>query len=235
MMERIAQLGVAPGAEFPWASFDPDVQQAIIDGVEAGKAAIREQEAHLGEHINGWQIALDLGRYGTKYAYRAAWTFFGVGGNLIEDACYPLATTDGNGEPLDSEHRYTLHFDQEQLPPVNAFWSLTMYDAESYLVPNPINRYTLGDRSGLTYDDDGSLTLYIQRDTPDASNEANWLPAPAEGKFKVALGSTRRNPRSPRGTGSRHRSCAPIRSGFPGPKLVRLRTPPKPPGLPAVC
>ena len=112
------------------------MQQAITEGVEAGKQAIREQEAHLGEHVNGWQVALDLGRYGTKYAYRAAWTFFGVGGNLIEDACYPLATTDGNGEPLDSAHRYTLHFDRDQLPPVNAFWSLTMYDAESYLVAN---------------------------------------------------------------------------------------------------
>ena len=187
VMERIARLGIVPGAEFPWASFDPEVQQAISEGVEAGKRAVREQEAHLGEHVNGWQVALDLGRYGTKYAYRAAWTFFGVGGNLIEDACYPLATTDGNGEPLDSAHRYTLHFDHDRLPPVNAFWSLTMYDAESYLVANAINRYTLGDRSGLTYDDDGSLALYIQSEKADASNEANWLPTPSEGRFKLAL------------------------------------------------
>jgi hypothetical protein len=187
MMERIARLGITPGAGFPWASFDPAVQEAITKGTEAGRQAVRAQDAHLGKHVNGWQMTLDMGRYGTRYAYRAAWTFFGLGGNLIEDACYPLATTDGNGEPLDSAHRYTLHFDQEQLPPVNAFWSLTMYDAESYLVPNPINRYALGDRSGLSYDDDGSLTLHIQRDRPDVSNDANWLPAPSEGKFKIAL------------------------------------------------
>ena len=90
-----------------------------------------------------------------------------------------------HGEPLDSAHRYTLHFDHDRLPPVNAFWSLTMYDAESYLVANAINRYTLGDRSGLTYDDDGSLTLYIQSEKPDASNEANWLPAPQRGPLQA--------------------------------------------------
>ena len=110
-MARIAKLGIAPGAEFPWASFEPAVQEAIAAGVKAGQQAIHDQEAHLGEHVNGWQITLDMGRYGTRYAYRAAWTFFGVGGNLIEDACYPLATTDGDGEPLDSSHRYRLHFD----------------------------------------------------------------------------------------------------------------------------
>ncbi len=107
-----------------------------------------------------------------------------MGGNLIEDACYPLALTDGQGEPLDSSHRYRLHFDRDQLPPVNAFWSLTMYNAESYLVQNAIDRYTLGDRSGLTYGDDGSLTLSVQS-KPDTSQE-NWLPAPSEGRFKVA-------------------------------------------------
>ena len=113
VMERIAALGIAPGVEFPWERFEPAVQDAISAGVTAGQQAIHDQEAHLGEHINGWQVALDMGRYGTRYAYRAAWTFFGVGGNLIEDACYPLAVTDGDGEPLDSSHRYTLHFEPE--------------------------------------------------------------------------------------------------------------------------
>ena len=187
VMERIAKLGIAPGAGFPWERFEPAVQDAISVGVEAGKKAIHAQEAHLGDHVNGWQVTLDMGRYGTRYGYRAAWTFFGVGGNLIEDACYPLATTDGDGEPLDSSHRYTLTFDRDGLPPVNAFWSLTMYDPDSYLVANAADRYALGDRSGLRYDDDGSLTLHLQRDKPDAATEANWLPAPADGAFKVAL------------------------------------------------
>ena len=187
LMERIAALGVAPGAEFPWAGFDPDVQHAITEGVEAGRLDLHAQQAHLGDYVNGWQITLDMGRYGTRYAYRAAWTFFGVGGNLIEDACYPLAAIDGTGVPLDSAHRYTLHFDHDQLPPVNAFWSLTMYDPDSYLVPNPVDRYALGDRSGLSYEDDGSLTLTLQSERPEASPQANWLPAPPKGAFKVAL------------------------------------------------
>ena len=187
VMERIAGLGVAPGAEFPWAGFDPDVQHAITEGVEAGQLDLHAQQGHLGDYANGWQITLDMGRYGTRYAYRAAWTFFGVGGNLIEDACYPLASIDGTGEPLDSARRYTLHFDHDQLPPVNAFWSLTMYDPDSYLVPNPVDRYALGDRSGLSYEDDGSLTLTLQSERPEASPEANWLPTPPKGAFKVAL------------------------------------------------
>jgi hypothetical protein len=177
VLERIAALGIAPGAEFPWGSFPPSVQQAITEGVEAGKQAIHEQEQHLGEHVNGWQIALDMGRYGTKYAYRAAWTFFGVG----------FAVVDGNGELLDSSQRYQLRFAPQELPPVNAFWSLTMYDNESYLVPNAIDRYALGDRSGLAYGQDGSLTLFIQRESPGPAKESNWLPAPSQGGFKLAL------------------------------------------------
>ena len=157
-------------------------------------------------------MALDMGRYGTRYAYRAGWTFFGVGGNLIEDACYPLAVTDGQGDPLDSSHHYTLHFGPGQIPPVNAFWSLTMYDPESYLVPNPINRYALGDRSGLTYGPDGSLTLHIQSETSGASRETNWLPAPGEGRFKLALRLTRPSPKSPRAHGNRHQSNAPTKA-----------------------
>lgn len=167
--------------------FRPWVNHAITDGVEAGQQAIRAREADLGDHVNGWQVTLDMGRYGTRYAHRAAWTFFGVGGNLIEGACYPITTTDGNGDPLDSSHRYTLHLDSDGLPPVNAFWSLTMYDPDTYLVAKAIDRYSLGDRSELTYADDGSLMLYIQREQPDGSTETNWPPAPSKGRFKVAL------------------------------------------------
>jgi hypothetical protein len=93
----------------------------------------------------------------------------------------------GNGNPLDSAYRCTLHFDQNQLPPVTAFWSLTMYDPETYRVPNAINRYALGDRSELTYANDGSLRSTSRCERPDASMEPNWLAAPPRGSFKVAL------------------------------------------------
>ena len=119
--------------------------------------------------------------------YRAGWTFFGVGGNLPEDAVYPFAELDGDGKPFNGANKYTLHFTKAEIPPVDAFWSLTMYDDDAYLVANPINRYALGDRSHLTFDADGGLTLYIQSDSPGKDKESNWLPAPKDAGFKLAL------------------------------------------------
>ena len=187
LMERIAALGVEPGAAFSTSGFDSDVRTGVEEGVAAAQQAIRDEEPKLGEHVNGWNLARDLGRYGTKYLYRAAWTFFGVGGNLVEDAFYPLSLVDGDGEPYDSVNKYVLRFAEEELPAVDAFWSVTMYDKDSYLVANPVNRYALGDRSNLNFADDGSLTIFIQSDSPGDETAANWLPAPTEGGFKLAL------------------------------------------------
>ena len=145
------------------------------------------RETPRGKNVNGWDIALDMGRYGTNYPYRASWTFYGVGGNLPEDAIYPFAAKDGDGKPLNGANKYVLHFAKTEIPPVNAFWSLTMYDAQSYLVPNPINRYALGDRSGMKFGEDGSLTIYVQNESPEADRQTNWLPAPKEGEFRLAL------------------------------------------------
>ena len=167
------------------AAFTPEVRKAIEDGVAAGQKQM--QEATRGKEVNGWEITLDMGRYGTNYPYRASWTFYGVGGNLAEDAVYPFASKDGDGAALNGANTYVLHFSKGEIPPVNAFWSLTMYDAESYLVPNAINRYALGDRSGMKFGDDGSLTIYIQNQAPGADRQANWLPAPKEGDFRLAL------------------------------------------------
>ena len=166
-------------------AFSPEVRQAIEEGVANGIKVMRETVR--GKVVNGWQIALDMGRYGTNYAYRAGWTFFGVGGNLPEDAVYPFTETDSDGRPLDSTNKYTLRFAQGEIPPVNAFWSLTMFDDEVYLVGNPLNRYALGNRSPTTPDADGGLTLYIQNDSPGRDRESNWLPSPKAGKFKLAL------------------------------------------------
>ena len=140
----------------------------------------------MGEIVNGWQVARDLGRYGMKYAYRAAWTFFGVGGNLIEDALYPVSIVDSDGNRLNGTNKYELQFTKNEIPPVDAFWSVTMYDKDSYLVDNPINRYALGDRSKMKLGEDGSLTIYIQNESPGRNKESNWLPSPKEG-FKLAL------------------------------------------------
>ena len=184
-MARLATLGIAPGATFRMDAFTPEVRKAIEAGVADGIKVMRETVR--GKVVNGWQIALDMGRYGTRYTYRAGWTFFGVGGNLPEDAVYPFAEIDGDGKPFNGANKYSLHFTKAEIPPVDAFWSLTMYDDDAYLVANPINRYALGDRSHLTFDAEGGLTLYVQSDSPGKDKESNWLPAPKDAGFKLAL------------------------------------------------
>ena len=141
----------------------------------------------MGEMINGWHIARDLGRYGTKYTYRAAWTFFAVGGNLVEDAIYPAAFIDSDGKKLDGANNYVLLLAKDQIPPVDAFWSVTLYDKDTYLVDSPLNRYALGDRSNCKFGEDGSLTIYLQNKSPGKDKESNWLPTPKDGAFKLAL------------------------------------------------
>jgi hypothetical protein len=185
-LERIARIGIAPGATFSSDTLDAETRAAIEQGMEEARRAIRDEKARMGEMVNGWQIARDLGHYGTKYLYRATWTYFAVGGNVVEDACYPVAIFDSEGEPLSGANDYVLRFAKEELPPARYFWSLTMYDGDSYLVPNRIDRYALGDRSDMTWGDDGSLTIYIQQESPGADKEANWLPAPA-GAITLAL------------------------------------------------
>ena len=182
---RIETLGIGPGATFRMERFTPEVRKAVEEGVVNGIKIMRE--TILGKIVNGWQIALDMGRYGTNYPYRAGWTFFGVGGNLAEDAVYPFSGVDSEGKLFNGANTYVLNFTKAEIPPVNAFWSLTLYDNHSYLVPNPINRYALGDRSHLNFAEDGSLMLYIQSDSPGKDKESNWLPAPENTGFKLAL------------------------------------------------
>jgi hypothetical protein len=137
----------------------------------------------------GWigvTSGVPLGQYGTKYQLRAYVAHVGLGANEPVDAIYPYAVKDAEGRALNGQHAYKLHFPADQLPPVNAFWSLTTYDAEFYLVENPINRYALGSRDALQYNEDGSLDLYIQATAPEGQ-EANWLPTPQDADFSVML------------------------------------------------
>jgi hypothetical protein len=102
----------------------------------------------------------------------------GLGSNPPEDAIYPLTFVDADGKPLNGENDYVLHFDGQELPPVEAFWSLTLYDQDGFQVANPLNRCALGDRDALQYDANRSLDLHIQHESPGPEREANWLPAP---------------------------------------------------------
>jgi hypothetical protein len=121
-----------------------------------------------------------VGVYGNYYLKRAAFTILGMGALPVEEGIYPLTSVDADGQPLDGASDYELHFDSVELPPVNDFWSLTLYDADGFQVANRLNRFALGDRDPLRYSADGSLDLVIQHDHPDADQEANWLPAPRE-------------------------------------------------------
>jgi len=113
--------------------------------------------------------------------------FGGLGANTIEDATYPTAFLDAEGKPLASNKKYMLHFKKKEIPLARAFWSLTMYNEKQLFTDNPINRYAIGDRDKLKFDDDGSLTLYIQRESPGKDKENNWLPAPQSGGFSMNL------------------------------------------------
>ena len=135
---------------------------------------------------NGWAVQRDtIGDYGTNYAVRAAVAMVGLGALPPAEASYPNTSRDSEGGLLAGDYSYRLHFPAGQTPPVNAFWSLTMYDEDGFLVANPIGRYTLGDRDKLTFNEDGSLDLLIQHEAP-AANQSNWLPAP-KGRFALTM------------------------------------------------
>lgn len=188
-MARFATIGVGPGKAFDPTALDPVVARGIEAGVRSGlEKIVADAEAPRGNVVNNWSRlgTTDLGCYGTDYLFRASIARIGLGANLVTDAMYPDATADGTGNPLNGTHRYTLHFAADQLPPVNGFWSVTVYNAKGFFVDNPINRYVIGDRDELTYNDDGSLDVYFQHAMPGPDFESNWLPTDA-GPFRVSM------------------------------------------------
>ena len=118
------------------------------------------------------------GEYGTDYVQRAFVTAVGLGANRPQDAVYPMAKVDGTGKPLNGANKYMMHFAKGETPPVQGFWSLTMYDENYFFVANPLNKYTVSPRNELKANEDGSIDLYIQNESPGKDKEANWLPAP---------------------------------------------------------
>ncbi|GGF41760.1 DUF1254 domain-containing protein [Subtercola lobariae] len=187
ILERMRRIGVISGEVF-----DSTTRTAEeIDAINAGAAEALEDligsttDGSLGVWRNGW-MTIQGGTYATDYRRRAMVALGGLGCNLPEDALYPGTAIDDTGELLDGEHSYVLHFEAEELPPADAFWSLTMYDEEGFQVPNPIDRFAIGDRNPLAYNRDGSLDLLIQHPSPGDQRESNWLPAPS-GRFQPML------------------------------------------------
>ena len=197
LMARFAKIGVRPGAIAASMDLEPDMRTAIDAGV--GEAIIAIQRALADpEDVEGLDVRSERGWEGvvgmfgdgsemrTKYVVRAAAAMFGLYGNDAIEAYYPVGNRDGEGNPLDgSRQTYVMRFEKDQLPDVEAFWSMTMYSLPNQLmVDNAIARYSIGDRSKLRYGKDGSLTLYIQHESPGKTKESNWLPAP-DGPFSL--------------------------------------------------
>jgi hypothetical protein len=206
-VELAASFG-ATAAESPYVTPDPALVEVVVAGAAAGQQTIEELMQGAGQDaVNGWNSAmhgfdynLDHLGLGTldrpewrihdradAYATRAAAARGGLWGNHGYEATYAMAWTDADGDPLDGAHNsYELRLSPP--PPVDAFWSLTMYDASKfYLVANAIDRYSIGDRTtGIASDDDGSVTIYIQRDPPDDNQRSNWLPTP-DGRFRPLM------------------------------------------------
>jgi hypothetical protein len=184
-LERLAALGMRRGQSFDWLALSDEIRDALETGLSDGKKAIAHPPRQE-QLANGWQtLGAELGAYGSDYLRRAQIANLALGLAPPEDASFPITATDGNGRPINGAHRYVLRFEPGELPPVGALWSLAIYDMDQLLIPNPIDRYALGDRDELELCPDGSLEIVIQHDRPEGSDD-NWLPAP-EGDFYLML------------------------------------------------
>jgi hypothetical protein len=182
ILARMAKIGLEPGQPFDLTKLDPAVQSALKDINPAAMKRIEANKRSLGGIVNGWVVTKDLGVYGTNYMKRAVVAAYGWPANLQEDAVYPYTDVDSKGQTLNGANKYTLTFAKDETPPVNGFWSITMYEIDNsgwWFVPNALNKFTVSPRNRLKYNADGSLTLYFQRESPGKDKQANWLPAPA--------------------------------------------------------
>ncbi len=183
-LARFASLGIGPGRH-PYATGTPVARAVLARAVAQGEANVAAVAASQSRAVNGWTIRTDIGTY-TDPVVRAVVARFGWGANVPQEAVYASSTADGDGRPYNGTRTYVVHFASRELPPVKAFWSLTLYGHDRFLVENPLHRYALGDRSpSVVRNRDGSLDLYIGHTAPPG-HEGNWLPAPA-GPFSLSL------------------------------------------------
>jgi hypothetical protein len=182
---KLASIGIGPGKKFAFKDLSLEHKAAIGLGMKEGDKKVDEAVAQIGKKINGWAVGAaqgDRAYYNGNWGLRSAAARAGIYGNDAVEAMYPLTKTLADGTELDgSKHTYTLNFAKDQFPPVNAFWSVTMYDGKTQLlIKNPINRYLINSPMlpGMKKNSDGSLTLYLQKDSPGKDKESNWLPAP---------------------------------------------------------
>ena len=191
LLKRFSRIGIGANVSFDVENIDPEMNKIMQNAIDEAIAEIEAEAKNLGVMEDGWmQVS---GAFGSreemqgKYLTRAAAAYFGIYGNSLKEAFYPATDIDENGEALDgSKHDFTLHFSKDKLPPVKAFWSLSMYKLpEQHFIENSINRYVISSATeGLKYNKDGSLDIYIQKEKPSADKVSNWLPA-HDGKFSL--------------------------------------------------
>jgi hypothetical protein len=187
LRDKFASIGIEAGKPFSTDGWSDKAKAALAEGIQAGTVAVTQQVKDFGKDVNGWQISTGL--FGSReilgddYMTRAVAAVAGIYGNDSAEALYPATKVDQNGQPLDgSKANYTITFKADNLPPVNAFWSITIYNGKTQLlVANPIKRYLINSPMlrDMKKNADGSLTLYVQHNEPSNPNQkANWLPAP---------------------------------------------------------
>ncbi|MCS4434206.1 DUF1254 domain-containing protein [Aquiflexum gelatinilyticum] len=195
-LERFEKIGIKPGAGFDSANYSPEVLSAINAGIKDGIDSIQQKATNIAKQVNGWNM---MDAFGSRSFYkgdrllRAAAVMVGIYANDKEEAFYPIAYVDADGEVLDgSKHQYRIDFTPANTPPAKYFWSVTMYNKQAdgvagYMVENPINRYLINSTTqGLVKDKDGNFSIYLQHEAPtDKGQLANWLPAPAEPFYLV--------------------------------------------------
>ena len=183
MVMKLARIGLMPGRPPQWNWLD---RLSVGLGRWIADFKLSQELNNLSDAKRGWSTPpAVLGQYGTHYNIRAGVAIIGLGANLPADATYPMTRGDANGQSLNGKHRYKLHFEPGSLPPVNAFWSLTAYGDDDYLIDNPLQRFALGDRDPLVYNPDGSLDLWIQSDPPPGKPQSNWLPVKPDQAFSL--------------------------------------------------
>ena len=174
MLIKLERLGLKAGHQPAWSLFE---QWCVALGRWIADYKVASELKKPPVLVRGWQTPpATLGNYGTDYNTRAVVAMIGLGANLPADAMYPNARVDTTGQPLDGSHRYRLHFKADEVPPVNAFWSITAYGSDDFFIDNPLQRFALGDRDPLLFNADGSLDLLVQATSPEGDMKRNWLP-----------------------------------------------------------
>lgn len=192
LFNKFSKIGIGPGNSFVESAWDPSILEAMNEGVKTALAKIKEQAPKIGNKVNGWNsFGSAFGNrefMNGKYLDRASGAMAGIYGNDLKENATYTAFEDSEGEALDgSKHKYILKFPEGQIPPVNGFWSITMYDPQGFMIHNPINRYSIfGEDALLIYGEGNSLELHFQHESPGNEKESNWLTAP-NGVFVLAM------------------------------------------------